>query len=470
MSRLVAVSNRVAVPRSGKSAGGLAVGLLAAFQQRGGLWFGWSGKTTEGEPSDAKISTSGSVRFATIDVDARDFEAYYNGFSNNTLWPLLHFMLGFFSYNRSDYEAYRRVNRLFAQRLLPLLEPDDVVWVHDYHLIPLAEELRREGVNLPIGFFLHVPFPSFDVLRSLPVYDELLRALAAYDVVGLQTEPDRMALAECMSQPEIGGRLLEDGRIRAFGRSFEAGAFPIGIDVEECRSLGAQNVERPQVERLLLSLRNRKLIIGVDRLDYSKGLELRFRAYESLLGRYPAIRGHVTFMQIAPPTRSKVMTYEAIRNELEQAAGNINGRYAEIDWVPIRYLNRAYDRSVLMALLRLARVGLVTPIRDGMNLVAKEYVASQDPKDPGVLVLSTLCGAAIELAEGAVLVNPYDKEGVAEGLQRAIDMPLAERRERYRAMFQVLRNNDIHAWCRRFIDALESARSSTTPERRARRR
>ncbi|MBN1237457.1 MAG: trehalose-6-phosphate synthase, partial [Gammaproteobacteria bacterium] len=198
---------------------------------------------------------------------------------------------------------------------------------------------------------------------------------------------------------------------------------------------------------------------GVDRLDYSKGLELRFRAYESLLANYPTTRGQVVFMQIAPPTRPDVRTYEEIRHELEQAAGNINGRFADIDWVPIRYLNRAYDRGSLMSLLRLARVGLVTPIRDGMNLVAKEYVASQNPDDPGVLVLSKLCGAAIELGDGAVLINPYDKEGVAEGLQRAIDMPLEERRERHTAMFDVLKRNDIHSWCRQFISALEQAGS-----------
>jgi len=459
MSRLVAVSNRVAVPRSGKSPGGLAVGLMAAFQQQDGLWFGWSGKTTPGEPDEAKIFTSGKVRFATTDIKQQDYEGYYNGFSNDTLWPLLHFMLGFFSYSRSDYEAYLRVNRLFARQLLPVLQPDDIIWVHDYHLIPLAENLRREGVRQPIGFFLHVPFPSFDVLRALPCYDEVLRALAAYDVVGLQTETDLASFRECMTQPEIGGELLEDGRIRAFGRVFSAAAFPIGIDVDQCRSLAAENLGRPQVERFETSLRTRKLIIGVDRLDYSKGLELRFRAYESLLENFPEKRGHVAFMQIAPPTRSEVATYDAIRNELEQAAGNINGRFAEVDWVPIRYLNRAYDRSMLMALFHLAAVGLVTPIRDGMNLVAKEYVASQNPKDPGVLVLSTLCGAAIELAEGAVLVNPYDKEGVAEGMQQAIDMPLAERRERHKSMMTVLQRNDIHGWCRHFIEALEVVKS-----------
>lgn len=458
MSRLVAVSNRVATPRSGKAPpGGLAVGLLAALQQHGGLWFGWSGKTTSGEPGETKVTTSGKTRFATIDLNDEDYERYYNGFSNNTLWPLMHFMLGFFRFSRQDYEAYRRVNDLFANRLHAMLQPEDIVWVHDYHLVPLGAALRQKGVQRPIGFFLHVPFPNFDLLRALPCYNDVLRALAAYDVVGLQTERDLMSFHECITQPEIGGEVLEDGRVRAYGRVFRAAAFPIGIEVDQCQALAAENRERPQVDRLKKSLGSRRLIIGVDRLDYSKGLELRFRAYESLLANYPETRGEVAFLQIAPPSRSDVRTYAEIRHDLEQAAGNINGRFADVDWVPIRYLNRAYDRSVLMSLLRLARVGLVTPIRDGMNLVAKEYVASQNADDPGVLVLSTLCGAAIELADGAVLINPYDKEGVAEGLKTAIDMPLGERRERQRQMFETLQRNDIYTWCRRFIEALERA-------------
>jgi trehalose 6-phosphate synthase len=444
------------LPRGGKSTGGLAVGLMAAFKEEGGLWFGWSGTTTAKEPGETKISTSGKTRFATIDLNEHEHEAFYNGFSNNTLWPLFHFLLAFFKYSRAEYDAYRRVNRFFARRLVPLLRPDDVIWVHDYHLIPLAHELRSAGVDQPIGFFLHVPFPNFDLLRALPCYDEILEALCDYDVVGLQTSRDLWSFHECLSQRHIGGEILGEGRVRAFGREFTAGAFPIGVDAGQCRALAGENPERPQLTRMRNSLRDRKLIIGVDRLDYSKGLELRFRAYESLLANHPTTRGQVVYLQIAPPTRSDIRTYDEIRQELEQAAGNINGRFAEIDWVPIRYLNRAYDRSALMSLLRMARVGLVTPIRDGMNLVAKEYVASQDPDDPGVLVLSKLCGAAIELGDGAVLINPYDKEGVAEGLQRAIDMPLEERRERHVAMYDILKRNDVHTWCRRFIDALHS--------------
>jgi trehalose 6-phosphate synthase len=456
MSRLVAVSNRVALPRSGRSPGGLTVGVMGALQKWGGIWFGWSGKTSPAQSCETKTSTSGNIRFATIDLEEHEYDGYYNGFSNNSLWPLFHFLLGFFSYNRNEYEAYRRVNQLFARRLLPLLKPDDMIWIHDYHLIPLAEELRRADVRQPIGFFLHVPFPNFDVLRVLPGYRDILRALSAYDVVGLQTQRDLWSFTECMTQAEIGGEMLGDGRMRAYGREFRVGAFPIGIDAERCRALASENLGRPQVTRLKKTLGTRKLIIGVDRLDYSKGLELRFRAYESLLTNYPTTRGEVVYMQIAPPTRPGLRTYEAIRNDLEQAAGNINGRFAEMDWVPIRYLNRAYDPTVLMTLLRLARVGLVTPVRDGMNLVAKEYVASQDPDDPGVLVLSSLCGAADELSGGAVLINPYDKEGVADGLEKAIEMPLDERRERHGAMYEIVRRNDVETWAQRFIDALQT--------------
>ncbi|MBN1239945.1 MAG: trehalose-6-phosphate synthase, partial [Gammaproteobacteria bacterium] len=267
MGRLVAVSNRVALPRGGKSAGGLAVGLMAAFKEQGGLWFGWSGSTTPKEPGETKITTSGRMRFATVDLNEREHEAYYNGFSNNTLWPLFHFLLTFFSYSRLEYEAYCRVNQFFARRLLALLEPDDIVWVHDYHLIPLARELRRAGVRQPIGFFLHVPFPNFDLLRALPCYDDLLEALTDYDVVGLQTERDLWSFHECLSQPQIGGEVLGEGRVRAFGRELYAGAFPIGVDADQCRALAADSPDRPQLARMRSSLGDRKLIIGVDRLD-----------------------------------------------------------------------------------------------------------------------------------------------------------------------------------------------------------
>jgi trehalose 6-phosphate synthase len=457
VTRLVAVSNRVADSRQSGAAGGLAVGLNSALEKGGGLWFGWNGELADGDAHGPDTHVRRGVTYATITLDRARFEAYYNGFCNNSLWPLFHYRAGFFEYQRPEFEAYTAVNELFARKLAPLLQPTDVVWVHDFHLIPLGAFLRQLGQTQPLGFFLHTPLPSFEVLRALPVYKELLTQWCAYDIVGFQTDRDLRAFVEALSQPEIGGEVLADGAIRCAGRILRAGVFPIGIDVAACTKLATAHAASRKLENIRASLHTRQLIIGVDRLDYSKGLPKRFQAYERLLQRYDEHRGNVVFMQIAPRTRAGVRAYTDIRHELERAAGSINGRYAEIDWVPLRYLNRIVDRGTLMATFRLARIGLVTPLRDGMNLVAKEYVAAQDPADPGVLVLSTMAGAAEELGD-AVLVNPHDIDAVAEGIHRGLEMPLEERRARHAAMLRVVRANDIYAWRDGFLEALAATR------------
>jgi trehalose 6-phosphate synthase len=457
MTRLIAVSNRVAKPSGdNKSAGGLAVGVNAALEEYGGLWFGWNGKTIQGEPGDPRLEKDGKVTYATIDLNENSYELYYNGFSNTSLWPVCHYLLGFYRYDQREYDEYRNVNALFAGKLLPLLQPDDVIWVHDYHLIPLAAELRRAGVTQPIGFFLHVPFPDIEVFRVLPVYQQLLRALCAYDVVGFHTQRDLRSFEEAVTQIEIGGIDRADRRKSNPERTAQAGVFPIGIDVPSCRQLAVQAIQTRSVARMTHGLHQRSLIIGVDRLDYSKGLEERFRAVEMLFENYPENRNQVSYIQIAPATRSGIRAYMDIRHELEQAAGRINGKFAEVDWVPIRYLNRSFERSTLMGFFREAAVGLVTPVRDGMNLVAKEFVAAQDPDNPGALVLSMMAGAADELTD-AILVNPYDIDGVADGIHLALSMPLGERQERYQGMIEVLSRNDITAWRTRFMEALIKA-------------
>ncbi len=458
VTRLVAVSNRVASPRTDpKSAGGLAVGVMSALEEYGGVWFGWNGKTTHGEPGDPDFEKAGNVTYATIDLNQRSYDLYYNGFSNTSLWPVCHYLLEFFRYDHREYDEYRRVNALFARKLLPILQPDDVIWVHDYHLIPLASELRRAGVTQPIGFFLHVPFPDIEMLRVLPVYRQLIRSLCAYDVVGFHTPSDLRAFNEAVAQEDIGGIERADRRKKDPGRKTQADVFPIGINVEDCQKIAMESVERDSVKRMVSHLHNRDLIIGVDRLDYSKGLEHRFDAIEKLFENYFEHRNKVSFIQIAPTTRSGVRAYDDIRNNLEQATGRINGKFADIDWVPIRYLNRAFDRPTLMGFFREASVGLVTPIRDGMNLVSKEFVASQDPENPGVLVLSTMAGAAQELTD-ALLINPYDIDSVADNIHKALTMPLGERQERHQGMIEILKKNDITAWRTRFLDALLKTR------------
>ncbi len=457
MSRIVVVSNRVAPVDEGKaSSGGLAVAVLAALKRAGGIWFGWSGEIAENSSGSPGIRQVGRLTYATIDLTQRDYEEYYNGFANSTLWPLFHYRLDLTEFSRRTYAGYLRVNSLFASKLAPMLRDTDMIWVHDYHLIPFGEQLRQMGFDQRMGFFLHTPWPVPEMLLALPNHDSLVRSLCAYDVVGFQTEGDRKAFVDYLIR-EVGGEIVDGNRIRAFGRTLRVEAFPISVETREIESQAAQSAGSRQIERLRVSLAGRELIVGVDRLDYSKGLPQRFQAFEELFEHYPANRGQVTFMQIAPPTRTEVAEYAQIRRELETMAGHINGKFAEFDWMPIRYLNKSFPRRRLLGFYRCARIGLVTPLRDGMNLVAKEYVAAQDPDDPGVLVLSRFAGAAPELAVGAIIVNPYDVEGVAESLQRALNMPREERRERHAAMMKVLRENDISHWRERFVQALEAA-------------
>ncbi len=457
MSRLVIVSNRVSVP-SGKGivkAGGLAVALKEALEARGGLWFGWSGEVADGPlPLPHKVSRGG-ITYVTTDLSRQDFEEFYNGFSNSTLWPLFHYRLGLVEVSRRSYQGYLRVNAAFATTLAPMIEPDDTIWVHDYHLLPLGEELRKRGIANRMGFFLHTPFPVPEIMLALPGHHRLMQALCSYDLVGFQTEDDVRAFLDYLSG-ESDGEVGLGGHFGAFGRQSVAAAYPIGIDAAAFAAAAVTAATRSESRRLSESLRGRKLVIGADRLDYSKGLLERFEAIERLLEQHPKLKAKFEFLQVAAPSREEVARYRALKRQLESAAGRINGRFAEFDWQPIRYLNRSLDRATLAGFYRQASVGLVTPLRDGMNLVAKEYVAAQDPENPGVLVLSRFAGAARELIT-AVIVNPYDLDEVADGLARALAMPLDERRRRWRAMMDVVERNTVEVWRDTFLADLAEA-------------
>jgi trehalose 6-phosphate synthase len=456
LSRLVIVSNRVAPIAEGKTAaGGLAVAVLAALKEDGGIWFGWNGEVVAGVPPKPDLMTVDNLTYATFGMTRRDYNEYYTGFANSALWPLFHYRLDLAKFRSRDLTGYLRVNGRFAKTLAPMLRVDDTIWVHDYHLIPLAEELRKTGSNHPIGFFLHTPLPPLEILVALPHHERIMKALCAYDLVGFQTVKDLAAFHDYVVL-EAEGDVLSDGTIKAFGRTLRAEAFPIGIDTREIVALAAKQAKSPERERLDVILRDHAMIIGVDRLDYSKGLVERFRAFERMLELYPRSQGKVTLMQIAPPSRSDVGGYNEIRTDLETTAGNINGRFADFDWVPIRYLNKSFERSELTCFFRAARVGMVTPLRDGMNLVAKEYIASQAPDDPGVLILSRFAGAAQEL-DSALIVNPYDTDEVAKALDQALQMPVEERIERHREAITRLRRNNVHVWRRKFLAALHDA-------------
>jgi trehalose 6-phosphate synthase len=443
MSRLVIVANRVPDPRErGATAGGLAVGLKDALTRRDAMWFGWSGGTATETATVPQELRRGRTTYATLDLGEADYRHYYQGFANGALWPVLHYRLGIARFEREDWIGYRRVNAAFAAALAPILQPDDTIWVHDFHLFLLAAELRALGCRQKIGFFLHVPFPPRAVFLGLPNAQAILSAMGALDAIGVQTEDDAENLR---------GALIGAGEAEA---ALRVGAFPIGIDGAGFANLAARRFRTKEVDQLRTSLVDRALAIGVDRLDYTKGLPQRILGFGKLLERFPRHRGKVTFLQVAPVSRGDVATYRALRRELDESVGRINGQYAEPDWAPIRYITRAVARPTIAGYMRLARIGLVTPLRDGMNLVAKEYVAAQDPEDPGVLVLSRFAGAAGELT-GAVLVNPLDPDDIAEALDVALAMPADERLARWKTMDTAVRATSASVWCRRFLAGLE---------------
>jgi trehalose 6-phosphate synthase len=457
--RLVIVSNRVSIPdpEGPRQAGGLAIAVDAALKGRGGIWFGWSGKVAEGAATaQPRVVERRRRTIVTLDLSPVDFQEYYNGFANRVLWPILHYRVDLAEFNSIELGGYLRVNADFAEALSRFIRPEDTIWVHDYHLLALAKELRARGHQNPVGFFLHIPFPPPDIVLALPQHAETLGALSHYDLVGVQTEHDADNLARYFEHQ--GASVARDRTNMEFaGRRVQIGAFPVAIRTSVYARAARTAVRSATAEELRASLGGRRLIIGVDRLDYSKGIPHRLQAFNHFLETAPAWGGRVTYLQVTPKSRIEVPEYGEMERELSTLVGRINGHHGTEAWTPIRYVNRSYSRSALAGFYRAARVGLVTPLRDGMNLVAKEYVAAQDPDDPGVLVLSRFAGAAAELGE-ALIVNPHETEAMGEAIRTALEMPLAERQERHRRMFGRLVENDIDRWAERFLSALAQSR------------
>ncbi|HEX4710304.1 alpha,alpha-trehalose-phosphate synthase (UDP-forming) [Phenylobacterium sp.] len=462
MSRLIVVSNRVNPPNTAgeETVGGLAMALAAALREYSGLWFGWSGKTTPKFTGALDMQTIDGVTAAVVDLEEADLDEYYNGYANKTLWPLFHYRTDLAAYDRVYGEGYSRVNRRFAETLAPLIQPDDLIWVHDYHLIPLGRELRALGVKNRIGFFLHVPWPARQVFTTLPGHQLLAQAMFDYDLVGFQTTEYLQAFEEYVLN-EVGGAAPEPDRLRAFGRTVRVGAFPIGIDAPDFARMLKSAKARRMRDLMTAATVFRHLVVGVDRLDYSKGLEERFMGFERFLADNPDMRREVLMLQIAPVSRESVEAYQEIRARLDALSGHINGDFADVDWNPFRYVNKNYRRDELAGIYGAARVGLVTPLRDGMNLVAKEFVAAQNPEDPGVLILSRFAGAARQLVE-ALLVNPNSPEDIADALKRALAMEKPERIRRWRALFDNVQREDVTAWRDAFVGALADATERRT--------
>ncbi len=452
MSRLICVSNRI--PTGPNPSGGLVVALADVLAATGGVWVGFGGQTRDA-PSDALTEIEGGpFRRLSFDLSEQELQGYYAGHSNSVLWPILHARADLMEIGSGHLSVYKSVNRRIARMLAGILKPDDRIWVHDFHLIPLAYELRVLGFENPIGFFLHTPFPAPFDMAALPNAFEVCTWLMHYDLIGLQSERDvrkfhASLTAEAEAEP--------DGRfhMRLGQRRVCVRAFPIAIDTAEFQKLAAEQFERlpPGIVK-----KDRRLLIGVDRLDYSKGLPQRFKAFATFLAQNEDWHRHVSLLQISPPTREGVKAYDTIREETETLAGRINGAYADLGWAPLRYIHRPIARETLAGLFRAAHVGLVTPLMDGMNLVAKEYIAAQDPDDPGVLILSQFAGAAEQMDE-ALIVNPHDTEQVAATILTALTMSAGERRRRYEQLMQGLTNRDVHWWSKAFLSSLDATRS-----------
>lgn len=455
MARLVIMSNRVANTRDRtQKAGGLAVTLQEALKGDV-LWFGWSGRVNNKPDNAIDVKTEKKISYATIDLTEREYRHFYIGFSNSTLWPLFHFRLGLMEYMREDYKGYREVNEKFAVAMTPLLRPDDLIWVHDYHLIPMARLLRQRDQAQRIGFFLHIPFAPPSVLEILPAAAEIVEDLCAYDVVGFQTEADCRNFRAC-AETYLYARVTTNGDLLIDNRVIRIVTVPAGIDAAAFARMSDASVKSKEAKRLQESLVGRKLMVGVDRLDYSKGLSNRFEAYSSLLDRFPEHRSNISYLQVAARSREDVARYQSLKRDLDRICGKVNGKFAEFDWVPLRYMTRSVPRKLLAGFYRSARIGLVTPLRDGMNLVAKEFVAAQNDEDPGVLILSKFAGAAESLTD-ALIVNPYDSDEITEAIHQAAIMPIAERRARHAALKEVVLRDSAAAWCRGFMEELAAA-------------
>lgn len=460
MNRIVVVSNRVQVPKDGtQKAGGLAVALDGLMAQRGGMWFGWSGEVSE-DVRRVSRRTVGAMQYATIDLTREEHDRYYNEFSNSTLWPLLHSMPEQMVFDRRAAQVYRQTNERMTDALVSLLRPTDLIWVHDYHLMAMPAMLRARGVAAPIGFFLHVPFPTPDMLASMPEAALLIRDILAADLLGFQTDNDLENFCAAAQRMDDAVRLSAGG-LQVGTRRVRLGVFPAEIQAREFAGMAESAWHSGETERLRRSLQGQCLILGIDRLDPTKGLVQRLAGYRRLLETRPDWRRNVTLLQIAAESRTDVSAYQALREAMDSEAGAINSEWGEPDWTPTRLIARGGARATIAGYMREARVGLVTPLRDGMNLVAKEYVAAQDRQDPGVLVLSRFAGAARQLS-AALLVNPHDPDELAEALDRALTMKLAERQERWQSCWKAIEQATPEAWGRQFLATLLRASSVAT--------
>jgi len=468
--RLVVVSNRLPLTlrhvagewRTQRSAGGLATAMGPLLQGSHGIWIGWHGSTLHPkDPERRKVvqNWAETDQCIAVDISADLAHQYYEGYANQTIWPLFHQFPSRFAFTPTGWNAYVEANRLFRDAVLQHLQPGDLIWVHDYHLMLLPQMLREAVPDARIGFFLHIPFPSSEVLRILPRREELLAGLLGADYLVFHTHSYVQHLRTSLLRI-LGLESRMDG-VEVGQRFVRVEALPLGIPAEEFISLlETDKATGNRLEELQRRFEGRRILLSVDRLDYTKGIPERLRTFRRLLREVPDLRRKVVLIQVAVPSREAIPEYQALGRDVNRLVGEINGEFGSADWTPVIYIRRGIARSELVALYALAEVAWITPLRDGMNLVAKEYVACQKDGD-GVLVLSEFTGAAAEMGE-AILVNPYDEERTAAAVQRALSMPVEERRERMSALHRRIVRNNVFVWGERFVENLRQAASGSS--------
>lgn len=468
--RLIIVSNRLPVvfERTGEEltfrpgSGGLVTALAPVLRDRGGLWIGWSGLPESEQQAVDKLLRDSSVAsgyaLRAVPLTPRELDDYYYGFANEILWPLFHDLQSHCNFDPSYWEAYRRVNHKFALKTKETINEDDFIWIHDYHLMLTAASMRGLEVRNPLGFFLHIPFPPPDIFIKLPWRFQVLHALLSFDLVGFQTMRDKRNFVQCvrMLLPDVIVRPEGSSHImRHEGYEVRTGVFPISIDFGEFERRAKSEEVAESAWYLHEALPNRQIILGIDRLDYTKGIPYRLQAFRDALRRYPALREKITLVQVVVPSRADIPKYHALKTEIERLVSEINGEFTVSGWVPIHYIFRHLTRGELLGYYRTAEIALITPVKDGMNLVAKEYIAC-NIENNGVLILSEFAGAVAQLHRDALLVNPYDIEAVADALHRAFMMDEGERRERMRRLRAVVKRYDIYRWVEAFLGAAVS--------------
>ncbi|UCG60866.1 MAG: trehalose-6-phosphate synthase [Candidatus Zixiibacteriota bacterium] len=441
------------------SSGGLITALAPLMKKNHGTWLGWPGCGPEAPVEELleKYSREQEYTLKSVAITDVEVEHYYRGFSNQTIWPLFHDLLGYCSFDAENWNYYNRVNERFAAEVVKLIGPDHFVWIHDYQLILVAHYLRELKANLHLNFFLHIPFPACDLLQRMPWRSEIVYGLLQYDHLGFQTNHDRRNFIQCVKTmiPEASVKgYRQQSEVRLEGRTIKLGTYPISIDFHEFNDFAASKEVADAAWFVHENLPSRKLVLGVDRLDYTKGIPERFLAFERALEKYPDLHRHISLVQIVVPSRTKVPEYRDLKEVLDTLSGRINGRFSRQGWVPIHYMFRELNRTQLLGYYRACEVALITPLRDGMNLVAKEYCASSVEND-GILILSEFAGAADQLQKGALMVNPYDLEGTADAIYAAFVMTEEERRRRMRTLRGEIRRNDVQRWIEWFLKSDE---------------